>query len=59
MPLFLWKIWDSILWHLAWYANGLYELWINISPLGYVSICFAAMGVGYVFLKSGTKQFGR
>ena len=59
MPAALSTAWQSVLWHLHWYADALYQLWINISPLGYVSLCFACIGVGYIFLGNSVKQIGK
>ena len=59
MPAALRSVWTSVLWHLDWYGDALYDLWINISPLGYVSICFAAIGVGWIFLGNSVKQLGK
>ena len=59
MPAALRTAWQSVTWYLTWYADALYDLWINISPLGYVSMCFAVIGVGYIFLGNSVKQQGR
>lgn len=56
---FFLSLWENVCWYAAWYGDWLYDLWKNLSPLGYVSICFACLGVGWIFLKSGTKSFGR
>lgn len=51
--------WETICWYAAWYANWLYDLWINLTPMGYVAICLTVIGIGWLALKSGTKSFGR
>ena len=51
--------WQSVLYHLDWYADALYRLWLNLSPLGYVAICFACIGVGWIFLGNSVKQLGK
>ena len=59
MPNLLTNAWEGVSWHLSWYADWLCDLWANISPLGYVSLCFAVLGVGWIFLKSSVKQMGK
>ena len=59
MPFFLTKLWQNVCWYASWYANWLYELWINLTPMGYVAICGTVIFVGWLALKSGTKSFGR
>ena len=59
MSAFFGRLWGGVTWHLGWYGDRLYDLWINLSPLGYVAICFATIGVGWVFLSSSVKSLGR
>ena len=58
MPAAISTAWNCVLWHLDWYADALYGLWVNMSPLGYVSICFACLGVGWIMLSNSVKQMG-
>ena len=59
MPKLLQTFWDGVCWYASWYANWLYELWINITPLGYIALCLCVISIGWLALKSGTKSFGR
>ncbi|NNJ24777.1 hypothetical protein [Alienimonas chondri] len=53
------SLWENVCWYAAWYADWVYQCWIHLSPMGYVAICFACLTIGWIFLKSGTKSFGR
>jgi hypothetical protein len=59
MSFFFARLWSGVCYYAGWYANWIYELWIELTPLGYVAICLTCLGVGWIFLKSGTKSFGR
>ncbi|QDT16151.1 hypothetical protein [Alienimonas californiensis] len=52
------SLWDSVRWYAAWYANWVYELWINITPVGYIILCLTVIGIGWLALKSGVKAYG-
>ncbi len=54
----LFSFWGGVCWYAAWYANWIYELWINITPLGYIALCLGVIGIGWLALKSGVKAFG-
>ena len=47
--------WTGFAYWVNWYADYALALWRDISPLGYVSICFAIIGVGWIFLSNSVK----
>ena len=59
MPEFMQTAWDGTAYYATWYWDYAAAFWRDLSPLGYVSICFACLGCGYIMLKSSVKQLGK